>query len=254
MPANAAALARSFSPRSRRPGATPRPAACRTAPRRYSRMSTPAVRSFAWWNCWAAAQAQLLAFAGTKESDVHAPPRGALDSADHPAVRDVRVDDIERLARALEQTRDLGGDRPVPAGSVLEDDRRNRVRPCLQEREQAVELVAPNRAPEPVEAGQEEELELRYHRPGGAYELLVEAAVVEVVLDSSAADPADAAVHDHDLAMVDVPEARQVPACRPRRCRGARPAHGAVSSTFQWTTLYRPASCRWTIAVHSSST
>ena len=39
----------------------------------------------------------------------------------------------------------------------------------------------------------------------------MEAAVLEVVLDSGAADPADAAVDDEQLAVVDVPEPGQVP-------------------------------------------
>jgi len=42
----------------------------------------------------------------------------------------------------------------------------------------------------------------------------VEAAVLEVVLDAGSADPADSAVDDHDLAVIDVAERRQVPASR----------------------------------------
>ena len=40
----------------------------------------------------------------------------------------------------------------------------------------------------------------------------MEAAVLEVILDPGAADPPDAAVDDHDLAVVDVPEPPEVPA------------------------------------------
>ena len=42
----------------------------------------------------------------------------------------------------------------------------------------------------------------------------MEAAVLEVVLDAGAADPADSAVDDHDLAVIDVAERGQVPAGR----------------------------------------
>jgi len=42
----------------------------------------------------------------------------------------------------------------------------------------------------------------------------VEAAVLEAVLDARSADPADSAVDDHDLAVIDVAERRQVPASR----------------------------------------
>ena len=42
----------------------------------------------------------------------------------------------------------------------------------------------------------------------------MEAAVVEVVLDPGAADPADAAVDDEELAVVEVAELRRRPARR----------------------------------------
>ena len=63
--------------------------------------------------------------------------------------------------------------------------------------------------------------------PFDAHEQVVERAVLEVILDSCTADPADAAVDDDDLAMVDVPEPAQVPAglaAGPERPRGARAA------------------------------
>ena len=42
----------------------------------------------------------------------------------------------------------------------------------------------------------------------------MEAPVLEVILDAGAADPAGPAVHDHDLAMVDVAQTGQVPTGR----------------------------------------
>ena len=60
-----------------------------------------------------------------------------------------------------------------------------------------------------------------------AHEQVVERAVLEVILDPGAADPADPAVDDHDLAVVDVPEAAQVPAGRARRRSAALVAPAA---------------------------
>ena len=77
------------------------------------------------------------------------------------------------------------------------------------------------RAAQPPEAGEEHERELIDHRPGDAYEQIVEAPVAEVVLDPGAADPAGAAVDDRHLAMVEVAERVQVPA---RRATGAERA------------------------------
>jgi hypothetical protein len=68
-----------------------------------------------------------------------------------------------------------------------------------------VEPLRRDRAAEPAEAGEEDELQLRDHRAREADEQVVEAAVVEVVLDPGAADPGDAAVDDEQLAVVDAP-------------------------------------------------
>ena len=59
--------------------------------------------------------------------------------------------------------------------------------------------------------------------PVKADEEVVEAAVVEVVLDPGAADPADAAVDDDQLAMVDVAELAHAPAPGAGRGRRLRP-------------------------------
>jgi hypothetical protein len=45
----------------------------------------------------------------------------------------------------------------------------------------------------------------------------VEAAVLEVILDACAADPANSAVENDDLAMIDVPELAEVPLSRRSR-------------------------------------
>ena len=90
--------------------------------------------------------------------------------------------------------------------------------------EEGVELLGRDRSAEPAEAGEEDQLELRGHRAGHAHAEVVEAAVVEVVLDPGAADPADPAVDDEELAVVDVAEPVEVPAARAsRRYRLRRP-------------------------------
>ena len=75
-------------------------------------------------------------------------------------------------------------------------------------RERAASSPGGHGAAEPAEAREEDELELRDDRPLDADEEVVEAAVLEMVLDPGAADPADPPVDDDDLAVVDVPERR----------------------------------------------
>ena len=85
----------------------------------------------------------------------------------------------------------------------MERGRRDRARLALGE--EGVELLRRDGAAEPAEAGEEHELQLRDHRPRKADEQVVEATIGEVVLDPRAADPADAAVDDEELAVVDAP-------------------------------------------------
>ena len=146
-----------------------------------------------------------------EEAHTDAAPRRALDSPDHAAVGHVRVDDVERFGRVVEDVRDRIGDRPVAAGSVVQDAGRHRLGPVLQGGKECVELSPVDLAAEPAKTRQEDELELRHHRAFDTDKDVVEAAVLEVVLDACAPDPADMTVHDHELAMVDVPEPAQVP-------------------------------------------
>ena len=103
------------------------------------------------------------------------------------------------------------GDRPEPSRRVVEHDRGDRARSRVEWREELRGAGRRDRATEPAQAGDEHELELRDDRALDAHEQVVELAVLEVILDPGAADPADPAVDDHDLAVVDVPEAAQVP-------------------------------------------
>ncbi len=138
---------------------------------------------------------------GHEEADAHAAVCSADDAPDHRLVGDVRVDHVERLARTVEQLGDGRRDRAVGTGRVVQDRRGHRAR--LGVREERRQLLRRHAAAEPAEAGDEHELELRDDRPGHAHEQVVEAAVGEVVLDPRATDPADAAVDDEQLAVVD---------------------------------------------------
>ncbi len=71
-----------------------------------------------------------------------------------------------------------------------------------------------DRPTKPTEAGEEDQLQLSDHRTSDPHEQVVEATVLEVVFDPGSADPADSSVDDDELAMVDVPQATQVPASR----------------------------------------
>ena len=95
--------------------------------------------------------------------------------------------------------------------------------------EEHVQLVDRDRAVQPLEAGDEDELQLGDDRAGDPEEEVVEASVVEVVLDTGAADPPGAAVHDDELPVVEVAEPAEVPGppSARRRRLGPRPwAHG----------------------------
>ena len=101
---------------------------------------------------------------------------------------------------------------------------RHRVAARDELRQQRIECAERNLAAEPAEARDEDELELGDHGAGRPQEQVVEAPVLEVILDPRAADPTDPAVDDQHLAVVDVPETGKVPAGRaagverPERC------------------------------------
>ena len=135
-----------------------------------------------------------------------------LDPADHAAVCHVRVDHVERVPGSVDELRDRGRDRPEPPRGVVEDDGGHRSGARVEGREQPGGAVHRNDATQPAEAGDEDELQLRDDRSLDADEQVVELAVLEVILDPGASDPADAAVDNHDLAVVDVPQAAEVPA------------------------------------------
>jgi hypothetical protein len=78
---------------------------------------------------------------------------------------------------------------------------------------QRVQFLAGDRTAQPREARHEHKLKLRDDGASQPQEKVVEAAVLEVILDACAADPANSAVDNDDLAMIDVPELVEVPPC-----------------------------------------
>ena len=94
----------------------------------------------------------------------------------------------------------------------MQDDGGNPLAALLRLREEGVELGRRHRAAEPAKAGEEDQLQLGDDGACHADEQIVEAPVLEVILDPGAPDPADPAVHDDHLAVVDVPERANVPA------------------------------------------
>ena len=140
-----------------------------------------------------------------------------LDPPDHPAVGDIWIDDVEGLRRLVEQAGDRLRDRPVSARRVVEDGRGDRARATVEPGKQGRQARGVDGSPEPAERPEEDELELRDHRALDADEEIVEAAVGEVVLDPGTPDPADAPVHQHDLAVVDVTHPTEIPAGRAPR-------------------------------------
>ena len=86
-----------------------------------------------------------------------------------------------------------------------------------------------NRPAEPAKARDEDELELRDDRALESDEEIVEATVLEVILDAGPSDPADPPVDDHGLAVVDVSERDEVPAHRPTATAEHRRADAAWS-------------------------
>src|SRR6185503_2294218 len=150
-----------------------------------------------------------------EEADSDAARCGLRDPSDHPAVGHVRVDHVEWLGRALEQSHELGRDRPEASRRILEHARPQGRPTRLEYGEQVMQGRESNLSAEPADARQEDELDLRDDRPGDTYEQVVKAAILEVILDAGAPDPPDAAVDDHELAVVNVPKRAEVPPVHP---------------------------------------
>ena len=173
-------------------------------------------------------------FAGTKRRTWTPRRAGLFDPPDHPWSGHVRVDHVERLARAVPNTRTIasviGRKRP---GALWRTRAGIGSAPASRGGKRSVERGGRQVAAEPAEARDEHELELSDDGAGHPQEEVVEAAVVEVVLDPGAADPARLPVHDEELAVVDVAERLHVPVRRaaaaelPGGRAGLRGAHDA---------------------------
>jgi hypothetical protein len=139
-----------------------------------------------------------------EEADAYSSAGRVLDASDHSSVCDIWVHDVECLASAIEKVLNGGGDGSASCRCVVKDGRRHRIRTLLVFRKQRVQIASRNATAQPAKARHEHELKLRDDRAGDAHEEIVEAAVLEVILDSGASDPADTAIHDDDFAVVDV--------------------------------------------------
>ena len=154
-----------------------------------------------------------------EEPDGRAAPGGTLDPPDHLPVGDVGVDHVQRAARTVQELGDRRRDRPVPARRVVQHAGGD-PGGVVVVGEEGVEMPARDLSAEPAERREEDELELGHDRSRHPEEQVVEAAVVEVILDPGAADPPDSPVDDEELAVVDVAERAEVPlllAARRRR-------------------------------------
>ena len=147
-------------------------------------------------------RARLRVVRRLRDDDAHADaaPGGRQDPLEHVAVREVGVHHIEPPARAVDLLADRlrGGDEP--AGDDLR--KRDRNRPgCGRRGEVGVEVVGQGAA-EAAEAREEGRLSLADDVARDANHHVVEAAVLEVVLDSRAPGPRDLAVDHVELPVV----------------------------------------------------
>ena len=200
----------------------------------YPRICTPASISRLWWNYSAAPQAQLFGFAGTNRRT--RAPRSAAATIRPIMPRSVTygfttssVSCAPSISVAIAVV--IGLNRP---GALWSTTAEIGARAFVERWEELRDALRRDLAAEPAQARDEHELQLRHDRPFDANEQVVKRAVLEVILDSRTADPADPAVDDDDLAMVDMPQPAQVPAGLPAgperamrhpRLRGARHTH-----------------------------
>ena len=93
----------------------------------------------------------------------------------------------------------------------MEHNGRNGVITSVERGKQLGNALHRNRPSEPTQAGDEDQLQLSYHRAFDPDEQVMKCTIFEMILDPGATHPADPAVDHDDLPMIDVPQARQVP-------------------------------------------
>ena len=147
---------------------------------------------------------------------LRAAPSGCEDQLDHAVVGDVGVHDVEPLVRAA----DLLADRLARRGEPARHDLRERDgdRAGVLRLGEAGGQVRRQPAAMRVEAAEERCLGLAHDVARESCHHVVEAAVLEVVLDPRAADPGDRAVDHVELAMVGGAEL-MLPRVEPQRVR-----------------------------------
>ena len=137
---------------------------------------------------------------GHDEPDGHAASGRGEDALQHVAVGEVGVHHVEAAARAVDLLADrLRGGHEAPGDHLGERDRR---RAGVGRLGEVAREVVRERAAVAAEARQERRLRLPDDVTGDAHHHVVEAAVLEVVLDPRAARPGNRAVDDVELAVV----------------------------------------------------
>ena len=137
-----------------------------------------------------------------RDDEAHRDPalRRGDDPADHVGVGDVRVHHVEPPARAVDLLADRLRRCDVAAGNHLRE--RDRRRALVGGRGEVRGEVGSERAAVTAKARQERGLRLPHDGAGDANHHVVEAAVLEVVLDPGSAGPGDGAVDHVQLAVV----------------------------------------------------
>ena len=137
---------------------------------------------------------------GDDDPDVHSAPCGREDSLDHVAVGEVRVHHVEAGTRSV----DLLANRLRRGDEAARDDlgEGDRRRAGFRRRREVPGEIGRQRAVVAVEARQEGRLRLSHDGAGDAHHHVVEAAVLEVVLEACSAGPRDPSVDDEQLPMV----------------------------------------------------
>ena len=161
---------------------------------------------------------EVVRLLGDDDPHLHPAPGGRQHPLDDVGVGEVRVHHVEALTRRVDLLPDGLRGRDEAAGDHLrEGDRR---RAGVGRRGEVPGQVGGQRPPVAAKARQERRLRLPDDVTGDAHHQVVEAAVVEVILDAGSARPGDAPVDDVQLAMVGAAELVQAP----RRAAGGEEA------------------------------
>ena len=137
---------------------------------------------------------------GDEHAHVHPAPGGGEDPADRVLVGQVGVRDVEALARGVDLLEDRLRGRDVASRDHLGE--RDRRRAGVVGLRKEASGIGRQRAAAIPEGGQEGGLRLPHDVAGDAHHHVVEAAVLEVILEAGSPGPGDRSVDHVELAMV----------------------------------------------------